>query len=307
MQLANTWFAVEALFPELVRIKLINCAGTKVFVHKKAKYGGLQRYTVVDESEIVEVSRALLCIIPECTADALCNKIGDTDFARAVTLGSYTPPGALFGTTTLNMHRPTIPASPLPANEQGKKILIWGGSSAMGALSISYAKQAGYTVVSTCSPQNFNLVKSVGADYVFDHSSAGVVEDIRSLFPIHYWFDTIGLPSTMSTIVKILAPEGKPVTKANILTLLPPAMPGMPQLPEGITAQMHRFSTHAPENAEWQKWLLDRGGFLEQGIKSGVIKGVPPELIGGLEKVANGIEAVFNGVSGKKVVFDPWA
>ena len=28
---------------------------TKVFAHKKAKYGGLQRYTVVDESEIVEV------------------------------------------------------------------------------------------------------------------------------------------------------------------------------------------------------------------------------------------------------------
>jgi NADPH:quinone reductase-like Zn-dependent oxidoreductase len=30
--------------------------GTKVFVHKKQKYGGLQRYSVVDESEIVEVS-----------------------------------------------------------------------------------------------------------------------------------------------------------------------------------------------------------------------------------------------------------
>lgn len=31
------------------------CCGTKVFVHKKTKYGGLQRFSVVDESEIVEV------------------------------------------------------------------------------------------------------------------------------------------------------------------------------------------------------------------------------------------------------------
>ena len=30
--------------------------GTKIFSHKKAKYGGLQRFSVVDESEIVEVS-----------------------------------------------------------------------------------------------------------------------------------------------------------------------------------------------------------------------------------------------------------
>lgn len=31
-------------------------SGTKVLVHKKEKYGGLQRFAVVDESEIVEVS-----------------------------------------------------------------------------------------------------------------------------------------------------------------------------------------------------------------------------------------------------------
>jgi NADPH:quinone reductase-like Zn-dependent oxidoreductase len=30
--------------------------GTKIFSHKKAKHGGLQRFSVVDASEIVEVS-----------------------------------------------------------------------------------------------------------------------------------------------------------------------------------------------------------------------------------------------------------
>ncbi|KAF2014475.1 GroES-like protein [Aaosphaeria arxii CBS 175.79] len=280
---------VEALGPGVTKIKVgerIVC-GTKIFVAKKSKYGGHQRFSIVDESEVVE--------------------IGETDFAKATTLGSYTPPGALFGSTTLNLHRPTIPESPLPVTEQGKKILIWGGSSAMGSLSISYAKQAGYTVISTSSPHNFSLLKSLGADHIFDHSDPQTVDQIRSLFPIDYWFDTISLPSTLATIVKILAPEGGPVTKANILLLLPPSMPGMPRLPDGITAQMHRFSTHAPENKDWAEWLLSRGGFLERGIKEGIIRGVPPEVIGGLESVEEGIEKVNTGVSGVKIVIDPWA
>lgn len=50
---------VEALGPGVSKVAVgerIVC-GTKVFVHKKAKYGGLQRFCVVDESEVVEVRR----------------------------------------------------------------------------------------------------------------------------------------------------------------------------------------------------------------------------------------------------------
>lgn len=205
------------------------------------------------------------------------------------------------------MHRPTIPASPLPSSEVGKKILIWGGSSAMGALSITYAKQAGYIVISTSSPHNFELLKDLGADHIFNHSDPATVDKVRALFPVDYWFDTISLPSSLSTILKIIAPEGAPVTPADIRLLLPPSMPGMPALPDGVTAQMHRFSTHSPENVDWQKWLLARGGFLEMGIKSGVIKGVPAHVIGGLDSVEEGIEMLSKGVSAKKVVVEPWA
>jgi len=57
----------------------------------------------------------------------------------------------------------------------------------MGVLYISYAKQAGYTVISTSSPHNFDLLKAAGADYVFDHSDPSTLEKIRNLFPIDYW------------------------------------------------------------------------------------------------------------------------
>lgn len=235
-------------------------------------------------------------------------QIGDTDYKIAVTLGSYTPPGALFGGSILNMHRPSIPPSPLPESEQGKKILIWGGSSAMGALSISYAKAAGYTVIATSSAHNIPLLESLGADHALDHSAPDTVQKVRDLFPIAYWLDTVSLKPTLSTIFKILAPPGEPVTKAHIVTLLPLVMAGVKDedLPEGVTVGMHRFSTHAPENREWNEWLLARGGFLEKGIKSGVVRGVPPTVIGGLEKVGEGVEMVHKGVSGTKIVVDPW-
>ena len=69
-------------------------------------------------------------------------------------------------------------------------------------------------------------------------------------------------------------------------------MAGDPTLPEGIAAEMHRFSTHASENTERAKYFLSSGGFIEQGIKSGVIKGVPPRSLGGLDKGPAGIEAL---------------
>lgn len=205
------------------------------------------------------------------------------------------------------MQYPSIPAKPLPVEEQGKKIVIWGGSSAMGSLAISYAKQAGYTVISTSSPRNFGLLTSHGADHVFDHSDPMTVSKVRSLFPIHYWFDTISLKASLGTILEIVAPKGEPVTKTYIHMLLPMVMAGNITLPDGVTVKMHQFNTHAPENIEWAQYFLSRGGFMEQGIKTGIIKGVPPRLLGGLDRVFNGIEILREGVSAQKIVIDPWA
>jgi NADPH:quinone reductase-like Zn-dependent oxidoreductase len=297
---------VEAVGADVTKVSVgerVVC-GTKIFTHKKAQYGGLQRFTIVDESEVVEVSCISVLTIGRFNIPM---QIGDIAFTKAVTLASYTPPAVLFSDSTLNMHLPTIPASSLPASEKGKKIVIWGGSSAMGSLSISYAKQAGYEVISTSSPHNFDLLRRCGADHIFDHSDPASVGKIRDLFPIDYWYDTISLKPSVSTILKILAPEGGLVTKATILVLLPPVMIGITEFPEGITVQFHRFSTHSPENAEWHKYFLARGGFLEKAIKDDVLKAVPAEVLGGLESVATGIEEVHKGVSGKKIVVEPWA
>jgi len=66
------------------------------------------------------------------------------------------------------------------------------------------------------------------------------------------------------------------------------------------------FRNKAEENQELVQWMLGSGGYLERGIKGGWIKGVPAECIGGLEKAEEGIESLFNGVSGRKLVVEPW-
>jgi NADPH:quinone reductase-like Zn-dependent oxidoreductase len=46
---------------------------------------------------------------------------------------------------------------------------------------IQFAKLSGLTVIATCSPRNFDLVKSLGADAVFDYKSPTCAADIKEL------------------------------------------------------------------------------------------------------------------------------
>jgi NADPH:quinone reductase-like Zn-dependent oxidoreductase len=68
------------------------------------------------------------------------------------------------------------------AEQPQRTILIWGGASALGQYAIQFAKLGGFRVVTTASSKNFDLVKGLGADSVFDYRDEGRGEDSRS-----YW------------------------------------------------------------------------------------------------------------------------
>lgn len=70
---------------------------------------------------------------------------------------------------------------PLPPSAASTNfpVLIYGGSTATGSLAIQFAKLSGCKVLTTCSPHNFEYVKSLGADVVFDYKSPTCVEDIK--------------------------------------------------------------------------------------------------------------------------------
>jgi NADPH:quinone reductase-like Zn-dependent oxidoreductase len=57
-------------------------------------------------------------------------------------------------------------------------VLVWGGSTSVGLNAIQLARLAGYTVITTASPKNFDLVRSVGASAAFDYKDPGAVPQI---------------------------------------------------------------------------------------------------------------------------------
>ncbi|TVY24189.1 Protein TOXD [Lachnellula hyalina] len=62
-------------------------------------------------------------------------------------------------------------------------VLIYGGASATGVLAIQYAKLSGCKpIIATASPSNFEFLKELGADYVFDyHNAEACVQEIREV------------------------------------------------------------------------------------------------------------------------------
>ena len=64
----------------------------------------------------------------------------------------------------------------------GKTLLIWGGSTSVGCNAIQLAVAAGYEVITTASPRNFDYVKKLGASQVFDYNSKTVVKDVINAF-----------------------------------------------------------------------------------------------------------------------------
>lgn len=62
----------------------------------------------------------------------------------------------------------------------GKTLLIWGGSTSVGSNAIQLAVAAGYEVIATASPKNFDYVTKLGASQVFDYNSASVVADVTA-------------------------------------------------------------------------------------------------------------------------------
>lgn len=93
--------------------------------------------------------------------------------AAVLPLGVSTASCGLFQKDHLALQYPS--ANPTPT---GRSLLVWGGSTSVGSNAIQLAVAAGYEVVTTASPRNFDFVRKLGASQVFDYNSPTVVKDI---------------------------------------------------------------------------------------------------------------------------------
>ncbi|EJT98636.1 GroES-like protein [Dacryopinax primogenitus] len=190
-----------------------------------------------------------------------------------------------------------LPAPPaqLPEASKGEPLLVWGGSSSVGAFVIQLAKVAGYTVLSTASPKNHAYVKSLGASEVFDYHDPDVVNKIRlAAGPnLSKVYDSISENGSIeASVASITAPSG---VVAAILT----------PKPEQSTASVKVVQTgaiRAQENPEIGKRVY---GVLTALLEKGLLVPNPVKVIpGGLLGINEGLQlGREHKVSGEKLVY----
>lgn len=100
----------------------------------------------------------------------------------------------------------------MPGKPQTVKtpLLIYGGSTATGALAIQFGKLSGLTVIVTCSPRNFEYVKSLGADAAYDYNSPSCSKDIKEYTKdqIKHVFDCISDVNSTKICVEAMSSAG---------------------------------------------------------------------------------------------------
>ncbi|KAJ5182535.1 Protein TOXD [Penicillium capsulatum] len=198
------------------------------------------------------------------------------------------------------------PTEPLKTPET---ILIYGGSSATGALAIQFAKLSGYTVLTTCSPHNFDLVKRLGADKAFDYKDPNSAAAIREYTQdkLKLVLDTISLESSAQYCDATLSSEG-----GDYSALLPIKIERAnvdDRWTLGYTAVGEAFDfgpTPVPAKPEDLEHAAKFAAVAEKLIAAGKIKPhVPKVNPGGLHGVLEGLELLkADKVSGEKLVYN---
>jgi len=179
--------------------------------------------------------------------------------------------------------------------ESGRKrtLLIWGGASSIGQYAIQFAKLGGLHVITTASPKNFDLLKGLGADEVFDYRDENVVEKIRAATgnALDMAFDTISQGETQKQVTGAIGNEGGKV--AAIL-------PYENARPDVRVVFSNLPSLLKPESKA--KWYIDlhRKIFATGKIKPNPILILPK----GIASVKDGLQYMQEGkVSAQKITF----
>lgn len=232
--------------------------------------------------------------------------------AAVLPLAVSTAAHGLFARDYLDLPAPSASSPARPASN--KCILVWGGSSSVGAAAIQLARASGVTVLATASARNLDALRSeLGADHAFDYKSAGVVEDIagavkqlRDTRGIEFVgiFDAISEPQifkeALGPLFDRLESEKLISVKRLMMVLFPSGLPDDIQVKTVLAGML--LPGHGYEDVTRLVWE----SFLPEALETGKLKPLPPPLVvgKGLEAVQEGIDQNKKGVSFKKVVVE---
>lgn len=240
--------------------------------------------------------------------------------ASVLPLGLSTAATALFEPDCLALDRPS--AAP---RSTGKTVLIWGGSTSVGSNAIQLAVAAGYDVIATASPRNFDYVKRLGARLAFDYASKSVVADIVAALKGRQLAGAlaIGVGSAAKCLDIVGASEGRrfvamatppssfdhlPAGRGRLLRLLPTLVrSGFGFAMLAIRARLARADT----KFVWGSALINTDvgpmifeDFLPSALAQGRFRAAPdPMVVGhGLGQIPLALDRQLQGISAAKLV-----
>ncbi|OSC97730.1 GroES-like protein [Trametes coccinea BRFM310] len=186
----------------------------------------------------------------------------------------------------------------------GSPIVVLGGASVVGSLTIQLAKLSGFSpIITTASIKNTTLLESFGATHVLDRnlSAAALREAVVKITggPVSIIYDAVALPGTQNAAYDLLAPGGK------LLLSLPASLDEAKTKDAQGRVALHVIGPiHLLQNVEFGKPLFAK---LTDLLATGDIKPLRVELVpGGLGGIVAGLEKLRNDqVSGAKVVVRP--
>ncbi|GAA5916996.1 hypothetical protein JCM8208_003425 [Rhodotorula glutinis] len=267
--------------------------GDRVLGHCKSlasgepKHSAFQRFAVLDA--------LLVSAIPDSLT---------SEEATVLPLGLSTAASGLYPKRYLALPYPK-PDSP-NSDGKGKVLLVYGGSSSVGASAIQLAVASGLRVVTTCSPANFDLVKSLGAAAAFDYrtpkddlvsSLVAAVEKEGTEYAGA--FDAISEHGSVELCAQVALKAFGGAGQKFIAATLPPPQ----DLPDGISSEwIFAIDIALKEDAAVARAVYH--DFVPAALKAHSLEAKPDPLVvgSGLENVQKGLDRQKEGVSAKKVV-----
>ncbi|TNY23705.1 NADPH quinone reductase [Rhodotorula diobovata] len=267
--------------------------GDRVLGHCKSlasgepKHSAFQRFAVVDA--------LLVSPIPDSLP---------LDQATVLPLGLSTAASGLYPKRYLALPYPKADA-PNPEGK-GKVLFVYGGSSSVGACAIQLGVASGLQVITTCSPANFEFVKSLGAAEAFDYRTpkdelvTKVVAEVEKQGSEYAGaFDAISEHGSVETCAEVAIKAFGGKRQKFIAATLPPPK----ELPDGISSEwIFAIDIALKEDAAVARAVYH--DFVTAALKAGSLQAKPdPLVVGkGLESVQKGLDRQKEGVSAKKVV-----
>lgn len=240
--------------------------------------GGLQEYAALSEHLTASIPHSL-----------------SWEQAAVLPMGVSVSTKLLFHKDMLALDLPSL----TPAHK-GETVLIWGGSTSMGSCTIQLAVAAGYEVITTASPHNFDYVKALGASRVLDHSSPTVKDDLLAAFKGKTIAGAVANGAPLKDgpfIVETCADVVRscPGKRFVAMTMAPTWGPSF----EGVQC---KFCEPLRGDKELASAIFH--DYLSKALDVGSFRAMPvAEVVGkGLESAQNALDALKQGVSAKKIV-----